>query len=115
MSVPQIQKNNIGTRFLVTIVDQDGEIVPLQGATVKKIRLEKPKSTGNPRVVLEKTATFPAGENGSLGRIQYVSVAGDLDVLGDWLIQGYIEEGAASKFHTSKEPFAVVRNVGEKV
>ncbi len=111
----QIQKGNIGTAFVVTIVDQEGVVVNLQAVSLKRIRLEKPKSTGNPRTVMDKTATFPAGSDGSDGRIQYVTVADDLDVLGEWLIQAYIEEGASTKFHTSKEPFEVVRNVGEKV
>lgn len=111
-----IQKGNIGTRFLVTVVDQDGAIVNLAGATLKQIKLEKPKSTGNPRTTLVKTAAFPPGESGVEGRIQWVTTAAtDLDVLGDWLVQAYVEEGATSKFHTSKEPFEVVRNVGEKV
>ncbi len=115
MSTPEIQKANIGTRFLVTVVDQAGAIVPLQGATMKKILLEKPKSTGNPRTVLEKNASFPAGEDGSQARLQYVTVDGDLDTLGEWLIQAYVEEGPNTKFHTSKEPFMVVRNVGERL
>lgn len=114
MSV-EIQHLNIGTAIILAIVRADGTPEPLQGASLKQIKLEKPKSTGNPRIVLTKTASFPDGEDGSEGRIQYISIVDDLTPLGDWLVQGYIEEGASVKFHTSKEPFTVVRNVGEKL
>ena len=110
----QIQLDNIGTAFILTILDQNGDVVPLQAATLKQIRFEKPRSTGNPRATLVKTAAFPPGDDGSEGRIQYVSVAGDLDTIGDWLVQGYIEEGTSPIFHTSKEPFEVLTNVGAK-
>lgn len=79
----QIQKNNEGTRFQVTITE-NGTAVDISSATAKEIRFKKPD--GSATVV--KAATFLT--DGSDGIMYYDSEAGFLDVIGGWRFQGYV-------------------------
>lgn len=95
--------NNIGVKFLVTIKDQDCEIIDVSTATIKKIYLKNPEDT-----VLEKTAFFET--DGTDGKIYYTTVDGDLDMAGRWKIQGYVEIDDAKLFSTIAE-FEVEENL----
>lgn len=99
----KIQLLNIGITFLVTVRDQDGNIVDLSAASLKNIILVKPD-----RTKMTKTADFYT--DGSDGKIKYVSVANDLDVIGIWRIQAYVEVGA-KKLYTDISSFKVHDNL----
>jgi hypothetical protein len=95
----EIHIGEVGTQFVVTVKDQDGAIVPLDTAVVKKIRFRRPNGT-----VFERAAGFVT--NGADGQISYTSVAADLDTKGDWRLQGYVEV-FGGKWWTDEHTFAV--------
>lgn len=101
--VREVHEDDIGTQFLVTLKDEDCDIINVSTATVKQIIFQKPDGT---RVV--KTAGFDT--DGSDGIIYYTTVAGDLDQHGIWQLQGYIEMGGAS-WYSNTYSFNVSRNI----
>lgn len=80
----EVQKGAIGTAFRVTIVDCDDVLIDVSTASVKTITLKAPDGTST-----VKTATFFT--DGTDGILEYVSISGDLDTVGDnWQIQGHV-------------------------
>ena len=75
----EIHKNDIGTKFLVTVKDGT-TAVDISTATEKLIIFKKPNGG-----ILSKAATFET--DGTEGKIYYNSVSGDLDTTGSWEIQ----------------------------
>ena len=73
-----VQLNDYGTVFRVTITD-DGVAVDVSSATTKSIIFKPPSGSKT-----TKTATFTG--SGTDGRIQYTTVAGDINVVGLWYI-----------------------------
>lgn len=72
-----------------------------EGITTSEILLRDPD--GNVDV---KVAGFVT--DGSDGRIQYTTVAGDLDEPGDWSLQGRVQDAGPTKlFHSEVQPFRV--------
>jgi hypothetical protein len=102
MACEEIHQNDIGTQFKITLNDCD-TAVDLSAATVKQIRFTKPSGT-----VLTMTASFYT--DGTDGIITYTSVAGDLDELGTWKIQAYVEVNGG-KYSSSLQSFKVNRNL----
>ena len=94
-----IHDTDIGTIFRLTVKDADGTAIDVSTATVKFIYFQKPD-----RSRLKKTAAFLT--DGSEGIIQYVGVSGDIDQIGDWQVQGYVET-SDGKFFTEVEKFIV--------
>lgn len=66
-----------GTRFTLIVVDDDNVAIDISSATTKQILFRKPDGT-----ILTKTAIFTT--DGSDGSVYYITLAGDLDVTGDW-------------------------------
>ena len=80
----EVQKNDIGTVFRITIKDRDTlEILNISSASTKQIIFLKPD--GNK---LTKNASFYT--DGTDGKIQYTGISGDLDTVGIWKIQSYL-------------------------
>ena len=96
-----VHKSDIGTIFRLTVVDQDDVVLDLATATSKKIRFEKPSGT-----VFEGAAVFPDGGDGTDGKMQYTVVAGELNEVGEWTIQGYVKFGTG-EWYTLIEKFNV--------
>lgn len=92
MPVNEVHLGDIGTSFRLTIKDQDEAVVDISGATTKKITFEKPSGDS-----VEKNATFVT--DGTDGKMEYVTVSGDLDETGWWRYQGYVVLGAG-EWHT---------------
>jgi hypothetical protein len=85
----EIHISDIGTVFEVTVVERNpitclNEAVDISSATLREMRFKKPSLA-----VVVQTAVFTT--DGTDGKIQYVSVADDLDQSGDWKLQGYVE------------------------
>ena len=78
-----IYLNDWGTVFEVTLVDELAAAVDVSTATTQEIVFRKPDGT-----VETKTSTFT--NTGTDGKIEYTTVAGDLDVAGRWTIQGHV-------------------------
>jgi hypothetical protein len=78
-----IQKDAIGAIIELTI-QQKGSIINISSASAtKQIILKKPDNTK-----LTKTASFTT--DGTDGKLQYITIAGDIDQIGDWQAQAYI-------------------------
>jgi hypothetical protein len=99
-----IHKGDIGTVFELTITETTGTVVDVSTATSKSILFQKPDKTK-----VSKTATFTT--DGSDGKIQYTAVDGDIDTIGEWSMQGYVELASGGKFHSEITTFEVNRNL----
>lgn len=77
-----LRLGDIGTAIRLTLLD-GATPVNISSATIKQIIFQKPDGTR-----VEKTATFLT--NGSDGKLQYLTQAGDLDQTGTWKVQGYV-------------------------
>jgi hypothetical protein len=85
----EIHVNDVGTALVVTITDETGAAVNVAAATNIKVYLTKPDGT-----VLTKTGVLD--DDGTDGKIKYVTQAGDLSVKGAWKIQAAVTLGSAS-------------------
>ena len=98
-----IHKGDIGTRFKCKIVDQDKKVIDLSGASVREILFKKPDAA-----TLVKQAALSG--DGADGYIEYISIAGDLNVVGDWKIQAYVKT-PEGEWSTDLEVFKVSTNI----
>jgi len=103
----QVQYGVKGLPIIVPFVDQDGTVVDISTATTKKVWLFDPNGTA-----VSKDAIFHT--DGTDGLLKYVTVDGDLEVLGDWRAQGYCVV-AAQDLVTKKQMLTVVSNIGDLV
>ena len=78
----EIHVNDIGTRFLATIKDDD-VVVNVSGASLINMIFKKP----NDQVVYKSASLLT---NGTDGKIYYDTVAGDLDEAGQYKLQGKV-------------------------
>ena len=95
----EVHLNDIGTEFRATLKDQDGVVVDISTASTRTMKFRKP--TG---VTVTKTAALFG--TGTDGKMKYLSITGDLDVLGEWRVQGFVAIGAGS-WHTDEYRFTV--------
>lgn len=103
MAVNEIHLNDVGTRLGVT-VKEGGSVVDISGATAtKQIKLYKPSGT-----TVTKDADFTT--DGTDGKMEYVTVADDLDEVGVWRIQGYLSFDGWTG-HTDISEFEVFENL----
>ena len=101
MSTETVFKGHIGLAIDVQVVDDDtGEAIDLSNAGTKQIKLKGPNQATS-----AKTASFI--NTGTDGWVRYVTLNGDLDVIGVWQIQGYFVDSGET-FHTSVDTFTVV-------
>lgn len=99
-----IHVSDIGTIFKLLIVDDDtGEPIDLLLAQTKTIIFRKPDGT-----TVTKTAEFTT--DGSDGYIDYTTVENDLDIAGNWNIQGFVSSNAYEN-HSEIEKFKVRKNL----
>lgn len=102
VELAEVHVNDIGTLFKLTLTD-DSVAVDISGATTKQIKLKKPDGT-----VLTKTAIFTT--DGTDGKMFYQTIADDIDVTGEWQIQGYVVL-ATGTWYTSVHSFRVFENL----
>lgn len=78
---------DVGTVIQVTLQGNDSNCVAsaldISAATTLEIRLKKPDGS-----VLTKNASFVT--DGSDGKINYTTIAGDLDQAGVWKVEAYV-------------------------
>ncbi len=108
MSSGEIHVNDFGTRFLVT-VKEDGVGVNLSGASELTISFRKPSDT-----VVSKTGSTIADGSALSGVMYYDTIAGDLDEIGYWKLQGKVSM-AAGTFYTNVSTFQVHSNVNSNL
>lgn len=102
MAAEEIRVGDFNTSLVVTIKDGDS-IVDISTATAKYLKLKKPDG-----VVLQKNTTFLT--DGTDGKMQYITVSGDITICGTWKMQGNIELGGG-KFGSDIISFKVYRNL----
>jgi len=102
MACADIYINDVGTIFRAVITDQDGAIVDLTSGSGEFI-FRKPSGAK-----FNKLATFYGPP--SSGTIQYMTVANDINEVGDWKYQAiaYIPAGT---FHTNTVKLKVGENI----
>ena len=100
----EIHQDDIGTRFLVTVKD-DGVAVNLTSATLKQLNFRKPDDS-----VLNRTASGLGGGSESSGFMYYDTVAGDLDAVGVYKMQGKVTIPSGT-FYTDIYTFKVHSNL----
>lgn len=105
MSRGEIRVGDIGTVFILTVKDQDDAVVDISGASTKQIIFREPDDTA-----VVKTAAFTT--DGTDGKMQYTTVADDLDQVGEWQHQGKVVIGSGT-WKTDIEKFKVYSNLPE--
>jgi hypothetical protein len=96
-----IRVGDVGTELVIPVTDEDGVEVDVSAAT-KTIYLRKPDGT-----VLTKTAVNDT--TGTDGLMKHVTVSGDLNVAGEWGIQGRVVSGS-NQWSTADSTFVVKKN-----
>lgn len=97
-----IHKDNVGTKLLVAVTD-DGSGVDISTASSLVIFIKKPDGT-----VLERAGVL--NTDGTDGKMYYLTVVGDLDVAGNYKIQGKVVIPTGT-FYTSISNFKVHCNL----
>jgi hypothetical protein len=69
--------NDVGTVLRATVKDQDGTVVDISSSSPKQIYVKRPDGS-----VLVKTGSFTT--TGSDGKLQYATIAGDLNQPGPY-------------------------------
>lgn len=89
----EIHEGDIGTKLLITITD-DGSVVDISSASTLSIFIKKPNGT-----VLSRTGTLET--DGTDGKMYYITLAGDLDVAGNYKIQAKVVLTSGSYFSST--------------
>jgi len=92
--------NDIGTAIRLTIKDQDGNIIDVSGSTVRTLKCDKPGTATN----ISRNMVFFT--DGSDGIVEYITIDGDLDTIGLWELQAYVEM-PGGKWHTAETTMRV--------
>ena len=104
MSCKEVHLTDDGTRFIFPIVDCDGNVVPVNGATIKQVTFMKSDKTNYFIAVCDYFT------DGTDGLLEYVTQPDEIDMLGDWQVMAYVET-SAGQWHSSIEIFKVVPNL----
>lgn len=101
----EIHLNDLGTDFIVTIVDLDnaGAAIDISSATAREIIFLKADGTKDTHI-----ASFVT--DGTDGQIHYIGQAGDLDQTGTYKIQGIVTT-PAGKWYSTIDKFKVIGNL----
>jgi hypothetical protein len=78
-----VHYGDVGTVFQL-VLTRDGAVFDISTASVKQLKFRF-----NDNQLKVKTASFTT--NGTDGKLQYTTIAGDLDCLGSLSIQAYVE------------------------
>jgi hypothetical protein len=87
----RLHVGDVGTDVVLTAKDENDAVIDLGTSEALVISLEKPNG-----VVIEKAAAFFNGGDGSDGKFSCATAAGDLDVAGEWYVQGRVEFATAT-------------------
>lgn len=102
MAANEIHVGDIGTIFRTT-VKEGSSVLDISAATTTQLIFRRPDGTS-----FTKTAEFTT--DGTDGKIEYPTIAGDLDVAGNWSWQSYIVMPSGS-WHTDIGTFSVHANL----
>ena len=94
---------DVGTAFRITILDYDESVIPVSTAITIKFSFLKPDKT-----IVSKIGSLYT--DGLDGKVQYITIVGDLDIKGLWKLQVWVYL-ADGKWYTSKSNFQVDDNI----
>lgn len=103
MNDTDIHVGDVGTTFLMTVIDKDGVVVNVANATTKLFYFLKPNGAK-----IERACEYVT--TGVDGKLQYITIANDIDMAGQWTIQGFVEI-PIGQFFTEKKHFHVLTTV----
>jgi hypothetical protein len=103
MAADEVHIGDVGTIFQLTVKDQDNDVVDISVASTLNIIFRKPNGTN-----VTKTAVLTG--DGTDGKMQYTTVADDLDDDGLWKLQGFVDFGT-TEWYTDVIRFTVYRNL----
>lgn len=105
MSLTHIHENDLGTEFIVQVVDAVTEnAIDLTGYTTLEIIFELPDGTTATKTAVE--------EDLATGKIKWVSTAAFLTPSGVWKLQGHVaHSGNGTDHKTEVVPFKVYANI----
>lgn len=106
---PEIHKGDLGVKFILALVDQNGDAVDLSsGSPTAKIRFKSPADVFSE---FDADIDSPASD----GKISYAPTAADGvfdDETGsDWRVQGFVDFGTDQKYNSSIVEFVVHENL----
>lgn len=91
MPVGEVHNWDFGTRFELTVKDQDSNVIDLSNASVKQIMFQR--SDANTLI-----ANLGCNTNCSDGVVVYTAVSGDLSLTGIWAFQCYFSTPSGTWF-----------------
>ena len=92
--VEKIQLNDVGTKIVLEVYNGGSIINDLAAAVVRTITLRRPSGTS----ISSDGVLYTDGTD---AKMYYLTVEGDINELGTWEAQGYIEYADGSHFYTS--------------
>jgi len=102
----EIHKDDIGTRFLLTVKD-GSDFVNISGAAALQVDIRKPSDT-----IINRSALRLDDGTSASGVMYYDAVAGDLDEACNYKLQGRVFLGGGSgTFYTDIHTFKVHCNL----
>ena len=101
----EVHLHDVGSVFEPQIRDEQENIVAIGGATVLRLRMRKPNGT-----LVTKACTLSS--DGSDGTMRYFPVYDDLDQVGIWRLEGYVEL-PAGKWTTDQHRVRVYANLAQ--
>lgn len=100
----KIHINDIGTSIRIRVQENNKDI-DISSATTLQIKLKKPSGTLDTHV-----ASFVT--DGTDALMHYITLAGDLDEIGTWRVQGFvIFPSSSGEFNTDVDSFKVLDNL----
>lgn len=105
-----IHSGDIGTTFQITIVDANNSGIDISSASGDLDKLILFGKPGKPSPTVQYNASFVG--DGTSGIMDYTAVSGDLDTVGTWELQGFVNltDGA---WYSNKQTFSVIDNVAK--
>lgn len=105
---PEIHKGDLGVKFILALVDQDGDPVDLSATPTAKIRFKSPDGVFNE---FDADIESPATD----GKISYAPTASDAvfatETGAKWKVQGHVDFGTDEKYSSSIVEFVVHENL----
>lgn len=90
MAVQRVRVGDIGTIIRLRVLDESG-VVDISTSTVRRIILTAPDHTA-------RTLTATLTSSGTDGRLQYTTVANDINQIGNWEARAQIEFTSSQHF-----------------
>ena len=102
----EIHVDDIGTRFLITVKD-DGSVVDISQAAALQVSFRKASD-----LIIERSPSTQGTGSSVSGVMYYDSIAGDLDEVGHYKLQGKVTlSGGSGTYYTDIHTFKVNCNI----